>query len=692
MESIHSLGSSVLSARATATRASEQDRLVARERRHGNRSVVRLRRRRILWWALGLSPFLLLLAVEMRASILASMAFARLARSLTFSVQPGRNPHFRHPHSGPYDIRLGHSDLTRYLERLEGADFEIEAQARASPELARVMDLGLYPVYAEKAQAGLTIIDRDGKGLFVPKWPERIYPDFDAVPPIVVRTLAYIENREVLDPTHPYKNPAVEWDRLTRATAGFWLTKMGLPGPTGGGSTLATQLEKIRHSPNGVTRSAGDKARQMISASLRAYQGGRETLDARERVVCDYLNSMPLAAIKGYGEVYGLGDGLALWFGEDFGTVNRLLGRLENSVLEGKELAPIARAYRQVLSLLLAIRKPSEYPVSDRQALATRTDLYLESLSQNGIIPTWLRDGAQKATIEFRDSSYPDRPASFTGRKGVNAVRAELLRLLGAGSLYRLDRLDLTVSTTLDGQAQADVTKLLQKLRDPKFAERVGLREHRLLEGADPSNVIYSVALYERTSGANLLRVSADSYDQPLDINEGTKLELGSTAKLRTLVSYLEAIAALHQRLGTLSADELRALHVPKDDVLTLWARDYLVSSSGKQLESILDAALQRPYSASPAEAFFTGGGLHQFSNFEPEDDGRILRVREAFHRSVNLVFIRLMRDLVRHASYQAARRRSDSREHSQFRPAEIPRPICRHGKPAIPGWFLQGA
>jgi membrane peptidoglycan carboxypeptidase len=63
----------------------------------------------------------------------------------------------------------------------------------------------------------------------------------------------------------------------------------------------------------------------------------------------------------------------------------------------------------------------------------------------------------------------------------------------------------------------------------------------------------------------------------------------------------------------------------------------------------MLDAAMNRSYSASPHEGFFTGGGLHRFENFDREDDRRTMTVREAFTRSVNLVFIRLMRDVVRH-------------------------------------------
>ena len=67
----------------------------------------------------------------------------------------------------------------------------------------------------------------------------------------------------------------------------------------------------------------------------------------------------------------------------------------------------------------------------------------------------------------------------------------------------------------------------------------------------------------------------------------------------------------------------------------------------------MLDASMERRYSASPGEAFATGGGLQVFHNFEPEDDARIMSVREAFRSSVNLVFIRLMRDVVSYHLYR---------------------------------------
>ena len=58
---------------------------------------------------------------------------------------------------------------------------------------------------------------------------------------------------------------------------------------------------------------------------------------------------------------------------------------------------------------------------------------------------------------------------------------------------------------------------------------------------------------------------------------------------------------------------------------------------------------MERRYSASPAERFFTGGGVHTFANFKREDNGKVPTVREALRDSVNLAFVRLMRDIVDH-------------------------------------------
>jgi membrane peptidoglycan carboxypeptidase len=584
---------------------------------------------------------------EMRNSKAQALLLSRWSRGITWTVESGPGTALRAPDAGPYDSRLGYTRLPVFLERLQGAGYAVDRQARPSPQMGRLVARGLFPIYREKSQAGLAVTDRRGESLYETHVPERVFESFDAIPPLIVKTLLFVENREILDSERPNLNPAVEWPRLAKAIGFDILGRLGREGQPIGASTLATQLEKFRHSPEGRTQSAREKLRQMLSASLRAYQGGAHTLPARRQIVVDYLNSTPLAAAPGYGEVLGLGDGLRAWYGMDFDETNRLLAA---------DVAPSdaarARAYKRVLSLLLATRRPSYYLTEDQPALGEFTDAYLRVLARAGVIDNGLRDAALGQPLGFRKVSPPPR-TDWSDRKGSTLVRARLASLLGVSTLYDLDRLDLTVRSTLDGAVQEAVGQILKSLRDPVTVDRLGLRGFHLLERGEPARVIYSFTLYERGPGASVLRVQTDNLDQPLDINTGARLDLGSTAKLRALITYLEIVADLHERHARRDPAELRRMDVHPRDRLTVWAVDYLARIPGAPLSAMLDASMERRYSANPGEAFATGGGLHTFHNFDKDDDARILSVRDGFRRSVNLVFIRLMRDIVEHHLYE---------------------------------------
>ena len=233
-------------------------------------------------------------------------------------------------------------------------------------------------------------------------------------------------------------------------------------------------------------------------------------------------------------------------------------------------------------------------------------------------------------------------------------MRARLVALLGLSDYYALDRLDLEVDTTVTPWVQEGITRELRALRDPERAREAGFYSKNLLEFGDPSKLIYSFTLYERGDAENRLLVQADSLDQPLDMNEGSKLDLGSTAKLRTLVTYLEIVAELHMRFAGEHRETLRAIEVDPPDRITRFVIDQLIAQPGMPLAQLLDAALARRYSASPWETFYTGGGEHHFANFNKDDDEKVMSVRSAFTLSVNLVFIRLMRDVVNYYIHQA--------------------------------------
>jgi membrane peptidoglycan carboxypeptidase len=303
----------------------------------------------------------------------------------------------------------------------------------------------------------------------------------------------------------------------------------------------------------------------------------------------------------------------------------------------------------------LAHRRPSLYLQNHSAALTRQTDHYLYLVTQAGLISPALRDAALRIMpLPVRQSAPPQPSISFVDRKAANVVRQHLASLLDVPELYALDRLDLEVQSTLDHRVQDAVTARLQQWHSQESIQADGLTGPRLLDtAADPAKVRYSLILYERVGTVNLLRVHTDNLNQPFDLNHGIKLDLGSTAKLRTLITYLEVVAALHDRYATVSPTALRAANVHPDDRLTHWALDFLLETPHSSLLRILDAAMARRYSANPSELFFTGGGMHEFVNFDSRDDTREMSVREAFRRSVNLVFIRLMQDIARY--YTAA-------------------------------------
>jgi len=94
-----------------------------------------------------------------------------------------------------------------------------------------------------------------------------------------------------------------------------------------------------------------------------------------------------------------------------------------------------------------------------------------------------------------------------------------------------------------------------------------------------------------------------------------------------------------------------KALTIEKDP-LSIWTVKWLQTTKNKDKTELLNAALDREYSANNSERFFTAGGLHHFSNFNSRDNNKVLPIRMALRHSVNLPFIRLMRDIVHYFKY----------------------------------------
>ena len=602
--------------------------------------VNRRRLKKWLWLCGGLLLTVGSVLVEIQTSLVQSWIFTSTNERLSFELADGASSNIAFPRPAPIDDRRGYSKLPAFRARLEAHRYEITQQVRQSHTMADLIRRGIAPPYVEPPGAGIEIRGVDGLPLFRYAQSDFLFEKIADVPPLLIRTLLFLENRDLDSPASPWQNPAIEWDRLLKAAFLYLGSKLHLPVPVQGGSTLAVQLEKFRHSPNGRTESPVEKVRQVIGASLKAYREGANTRSWRERIIIDYLNSVPLAAAPGYGEIHGVGEGLHAWFGMPLAHVVKALR------LPGMPPAKV-KAYKHVLTLLIAVRAPSVFLVDERASLEEKLNQFVRLMARSGVIDWELATALQETPVEFLPAApLPPQPSSGKN-KAANAIRTSMMELLGVSNLYDLNRLHLEVQSTIDVPLQKQITQFFHSLSDPDVIHARGLNGERLLENNDPKKVIYSFLLIEPTPAGNVVRVQADNLASPLDFNKSVKLELGSTAKLRTLTHYLEVMAQLYNELSPLGQPALKSREEAARDVLTKWALETLRNQGPISLPEFLDLAMERKYSASPYETFFTGGGIHHFENFDPEDDKRIPVLREAFRNSTNLVFIRLMRDLV---------------------------------------------
>jgi membrane peptidoglycan carboxypeptidase len=599
-----------------------------------------------LWVTLSVLLVVACVYIEIQTSLLQSWFFTRTNEQLSFQLKEGQSTAIAFPRSAPFDDRRGYSKLPAFQSRLEGQGYQVAQQIHQSEKMVQLIKRGISPPYVEPPETGLDIRGANGAPLFRHAQSEFLFAKMDDIPPLLVKTLLFLENRDLDHPASPWQNPAVEWDRLFKATFFYIASKLYIEVPVQGGSTLAVQLEKFRHSPKGRTESPVEKYRQLVGASLKAYREGWNTSAWRERIIVDYFNTVPLAAAPSYGEIHGLGEGLFAWFGMQLTDVV--------SALKAPGLTPAkVRAFKHALALLISVRAPTVFLVDERASLEEKVDQFTRLMARSGIIDEDFAAALQETPIKFIPAApLPPQPSSGKN-KAANAIRTTMMESLGTNNVYDLNRFHLEVQSTIDVPLQKTITEFLHSLANPDVIKARGLNGERLLENADPKKVIYSFLLVEPTPEGNLVRVQADNLAAPFDFNKSVKLELGSTAKLRTLTHYLELIAALHKELAALDADGLKAKAQEARDPLTKWAVETLQKEKNPTLEAFLDRAMERKYSASPWETFFTGGGIHHFENFEPEEDKRILELRDAFRNSTNLVFIRLMRDIV---SYHRAR------------------------------------
>ncbi len=585
-------------------------------------------------------PFLLAIIYELKTNEIEATFFSWYAQDINWGVEKGKNNRIVFPMDGPYDIAMGYSRLPDFQKQLKDAGYAVSRQARQSQKIQSLLRSGIAIPYDKKLAPGLRLNDKDGSQIYYVNLSTEQFSSFQAIPPLLIKLLLHRENRGLLNYKSPFLNPAIEWDRFALALFSYVDEKFFSSSGGMGGSTLATQLIKFRHSSKGITGTPWDKLKQMAGASIWAYQKNPNTIEVRREIVKEYLNGMPLGAAPGYGEINGIGNGMWAWYGK---TINRLISDLSLPETGLDKIYQKAKTLKEAFSLIIATRYPSFYMQNDPALLNKQVTSYFRLLEKDGIISPELTKASLTIPLTFKPGAPFPAPISLLRRKGMDALRTNLLDLLGIKTLYELDRLDLTADTTLDFETQQKVNTILNSLYDLKFLKEQGFISPYILNIGDPEKVVYSISLFESRPEGNFLRVQSDTLNRPLNISTGIKLELGSTAKLRTLATYLMAI----DRLDDCFSSQDPSARKSPPNALSEWVAEYRLLHPKATREEVLKASLQREISANPHREFFTGGGLHVFKNFKKDQDDKVYTIEEGLCQSVNLVFIRLMKEVV---------------------------------------------
>src|SRR5262249_56461088 len=144
---------------------------------------------------------------------------SRYAARLSYEVKPGPSASIAFPRGGPFDTQRGYPRLDDFRKRLEAAGYTVAEQARQSAGMVRFVRWGVTPPYREPAVAGLGIRDYTGEPLYDARPRHALFATFPGVPPLILCTLLFLENRELTNPTRPGSNPAIHSARPGKPSA-----------------------------------------------------------------------------------------------------------------------------------------------------------------------------------------------------------------------------------------------------------------------------------------------------------------------------------------------------------------------------------------------------------------------------------------------------------------------------------------
>ena len=396
----------------------------------------------------------------------------------------GRAPASPSP-GGPFDTQRGYPRLGDFRRRLESAGYTVAEQARQSAGMVRFIRWGVTPPYREPAVAGLVIRDFRGESIYDGRPGDALFPSFEEVPPLIVSTLLFLENRELTNPTGPGSNPAIDWGRLERPADSTSPAGSDCPCDPKAAARWPSSSRSI------VTRRAAAPLRPRQAAPAHRGEPARvsrraDSTASRQEIVLDYLQHHAA--------------GRRAWIRRGARPRKRASRVVRSSILtawRARSASPgsgpaKAAAYKLRAGSPLRRPRPHPLPGGGSALLDKKITAYGDLLLKAGVIDRELNRELHEASLRF--GGHVDQPPiDFAERRAATAIREDVRRILGVRSPWEMDRLHLEIESTIDGTPPGRRHPAFNRLGDKAFVDAHGLRAERLLLTGDPSRVVYSL-------------------------------------------------------------------------------------------------------------------------------------------------------------------------------------------------------
>lgn len=631
----------------------------------------------VLAGLIALALLMLILAEEIRYGIGFRYLTSKVEKVAQLESQPGHSQVWGIPiPDSPRWKRDGMTYYPQLFSVLKDEGFRVDKKTHLvlSPQAEKLLEMGIVPFnhYQGQAFSGIKILDRHRHSIYEFEHPNQ-FKNFEHISPFILKALLVWENDKlrhlVLPPNNSNNaqesdielNYLIEGPRIIKSLGEYLQYKVTGEGAFSGGSTLMTTLEKITNTPGGRTQGVTDKIRQMIGAGLHLY--ANDSSSGIKKALVDFLNTVPMAGgPRTYeGELYGFGASYYAWFGHSIDELN--------AQLNSKDRLVRSQAFKNICTLIVSIRRPSQL-LNDPQAVEQQANILLKRLNQKSLLnsalyvkakalhPAWMPQAKDRRQLD-----YAMHRESFSARNQYTQwVRRAVAKKSGDKearkiNLQTVDLMPVTIEMSTDAQLEQNIRKVLDDMysdiaQKSPFVQNKQKGLLNNLTKKELQQIEYAVTVLE-IDESRRWKILANTDTQANVVYNPAKqgrFQWGSTAKLRVLVNYLMIIhdeaRLLQSDLQQLNSQRLQQYKKSSVTIKRLLAA-YIDKHPQAEMNEILDWAMSRRISADPGEKFLTGESWHQFHNYKKSDDRKNPNLWQMTTESINLSYVRLMRDVV---------------------------------------------